>query len=49
MNLAFEVGAGVLFLLWWFGIVPTPQWGHDLFRIVAAPFGSSFSGRWRRS
>ncbi len=34
---AFEVGAGVLFLLWWFGIVPTPQWSHDSFRIVAAP------------
>ena len=34
---AFEVGAGALFLLWWFGIVPTPQWGHDSFRIVAAP------------
>jgi len=33
----FEVGAGVLFLLWWFGVVPTPHWGHDAFRIVAAP------------
>jgi hypothetical protein len=32
-----EIGGGVLFLLWWLGIVPTPQFGHEGFRLIAAP------------
>ena len=32
----FEVSAGVLILLWWFGLFPTPQFGAT-FRLVAAP------------
>lgn len=33
----FEVGVGILLLLWWLGIIPTPQFGHPGFRLVAAP------------
>lgn len=32
----FEVAAGILILLWWFGLIPTPQFGGS-FRLVAAP------------
>lgn len=32
----FEVTAGILILSWWFGIIPTPQFGGS-FRLVAAP------------
>lgn len=32
----FEVAVGVLVLLWWFGLVPTPQYGGT-FRLTAAP------------
>jgi hypothetical protein len=32
----FEVVAGILILMWWFGLIPTPQFGGS-FRIVAAP------------
>jgi hypothetical protein len=32
----FEVGAGILLLLWWFGFIPTPQFGQG-FRLIAAP------------
>jgi hypothetical protein len=32
----FEVAAGVLILLWWLGLFPTPQFGGS-FRLVAAP------------
>lgn len=32
----FEVVAGILILLWWFGLVPTPQFNAS-FRLVAAP------------
>jgi hypothetical protein len=32
----FEVVAGVLILLWWFGLIPTPQFNTS-FRLVAAP------------
>jgi hypothetical protein len=33
---AFEISVGVLILLWWFGLFPTPQFGGS-FRLVAAP------------
>ena len=33
---AFEVSAGILILLWWFGLLPTPQFGGS-FKLVAAP------------
>jgi hypothetical protein len=32
----FEVAVGILILLWWFGLIPTPQFGGS-FRLVAAP------------
>lgn len=32
----FEVTLGVLFLLWWFGLLPTPRFGGN-FRLVEAP------------
>jgi hypothetical protein len=32
----FEVTAGILILLWWIGLIPTPQFGGS-FRLVAAP------------
>jgi len=32
----FEVALGVLFLLWWLGVFPTPQFGGG-FKLVAAP------------
>ena len=37
----FEVTAGILFLAWWFGIIPTPQFGHGDFRLAAAPVWQS--------
>jgi hypothetical protein len=32
----FEIGVGTLMLLWWFGVIPTPQFGGG-FRLAAAP------------
>ena len=36
----FEVVAGILILMWWFGLIPTPQFNGS-FRFVAAPVWQS--------
>ena len=33
----FEIGIGLLLIAWWFRAIPTPQWGHEGFRLVAGP------------
>ncbi|MFL6733993.1 MAG: HAAS signaling domain-containing protein [Sphingomicrobium sp.] len=33
----FEVAAGILILLWWVGVIPTPHFPGSEFRLVAAP------------
>jgi hypothetical protein len=38
---AFQIGFGVLMLLWWLGLVPTPWLDNGQFRLVAAPIWAS--------